>query len=49
MIIAPQVLGGELLTMALSGEKVDSSTIMKRLLGQTERVAEKTAGNKEDK
>jgi voltage-gated potassium channel len=43
MLIAPQVLGGELLTMALTGEKVDSSTIMQRLLGQAERVSEKKA------
>ena len=33
MIIAPQVLGGELLTMALAGEQIDSTTIMQRLLG----------------
>ncbi|MGR8997949.1 MAG: NAD-binding protein [Gammaproteobacteria bacterium] len=41
MIIAPQVLGGELLTMALTGEKIDSSSIMQRLLGQVEVVAKK--------
>jgi len=40
LIIAPQVLGGELLTMALTGEDVDSSRIMQRLLGQAERVSE---------
>jgi voltage-gated potassium channel len=34
LVIAPQVLGSELLTMALTGEKVDSSTIMQRLMGQ---------------
>ena len=41
MIIAPQVLGGELLTMALTGEQIDSSSIMRRLLGQVELVAKK--------
>ncbi len=41
MIIAPQVLGGELLTMALTGEQIDSSSIMQRLLGQVEVVAKK--------
>ena len=41
MIIAPQVLGGELLTMALTGEKVDSSTIMQRLMGQANLHSEK--------
>ena len=41
MVIAPQVLGGELLTMALTGEKVDSSTIMQRLMGQTEQLSKK--------
>ena len=41
LIIAPQVLGGELLTMALTGEKVDSSTIMQRLMGQTKQLSEK--------
>ena len=41
MVIAPQVLGGELLTMALTGEKVDSSTIMQRLMGQTTQLLKK--------
>jgi voltage-gated potassium channel len=41
MIIAPQVLGGELLTMALTGEKIDSSTVIQRLLGQGELLSEK--------
>ena len=41
MIIAPQVLGAELLTMALTGEKVESSTIMQRLMGQAQLVSEK--------
>jgi voltage-gated potassium channel len=41
MIIAPQVLGGELLTMALTGEKIDSSTIIQRLLGQGKLGTEK--------
>ena len=36
VIIAPQVLGGELLAMALSGETVDSNKLMQQLL----RVAE---------
>jgi len=35
LIIAPQVLGGELLSMALTGEEVDSSTIMHRLMGHS--------------
>ena len=42
LIIAPQVLGGELLTMALTGEKVDSSTIMQRLMGQAKLVPKKS-------
>ncbi len=41
LIIAPQVLGGELLTMALTGEKIESSTIMQRLMGQANLHAEK--------
>lgn len=40
-VIAPQVLGSELLTMALTGEKVDSSTIMQRLMGQAKLVSDK--------
>lgn len=32
MVIAPQVLGGELLAMALSGEAVDSEKLMRNLL-----------------
>jgi voltage-gated potassium channel len=32
VIIAPQVLGGELLAMALSGEAVDSDKLMQQLL-----------------
>jgi voltage-gated potassium channel len=32
VIIAPQVLGGELLAMALSGEAVDSDTLIRQLL-----------------
>ncbi|MHB1565271.1 MAG: voltage-gated potassium channel protein [Acidiferrobacter sp.] len=31
MIIAPQVMGGELLAMALNGEQLDSDTVMARL------------------
>ena len=41
LVIAPQVLGSELLTMALTGEKVDSSTIMQRLMGQAKLVSGK--------
>jgi len=36
VILAPQVLGGELLAMALSGETVDSDKLMQRLLHITE-------------
>lgn len=32
LIIAPQILGGELLAMALTGEKMDSENLMKALL-----------------
>ena len=35
MIIAPQVLGGELLTSMLTGERIDIKDIMSRLLGQS--------------
>ena len=35
MIIAPQVLGGELLTSMLTGERIDIKDIMGRLLGQS--------------
>jgi voltage-gated potassium channel len=35
MIIAPQVLGGELLTRMLTGERIDVKGIMGRLLGQS--------------
>lgn len=35
VVIAPQVLGGELLAMALSGETVDSALLMQRLLRVT--------------
>jgi hypothetical protein len=31
MLIAPQVLGGELLAMAMSGEKPDLEILMKRM------------------
>lgn len=41
LVIAPQVLGSELLTMALTGEQVDSSTIMQRLMGQAKLATEK--------
>lgn len=43
LVIAPQVLGGELLTMALTGEKVDSSTVMQRMMGQANLHPEKKA------
>jgi len=35
MIIAPQVLGGELLTSMLTGERIDVKNIMDRILGHT--------------
>ena len=35
LIIAPQVLGGELLTSMLTGERIDVKNIMDRLLGHT--------------
>ncbi|MEA2079539.1 MAG: NAD-binding protein [Pseudomonadota bacterium] len=35
IIIAPQVLGGELLTRMLTGERIDVKDIMSRLLGQS--------------
>ncbi len=35
LIIAPQVLGGELLTSVLTGERIDVKDIMGRLLGQS--------------
>jgi voltage-gated potassium channel len=35
MIIAPQVLGGELLTSMLTGERIDINDLMDRLLGKT--------------
>ncbi|RLA61534.1 MAG: voltage-gated potassium channel [Gammaproteobacteria bacterium] len=38
MIIAPQVLGGELLTSVLTGERIDVKGIMGRLLGQSDAV-----------
>ena len=41
MTIAPQVLVGELLTMALTGEDVDTSTIMQRLMEQARQFSEK--------
>jgi voltage-gated potassium channel len=39
LIIAPQVLGGELLTMALTGEKIDAGSIIQRMLGQATSVS----------
>jgi voltage-gated potassium channel len=36
MIIAPQVLGGELLTSMLTGERIDINDVMGRLLGKTD-------------
>ena len=36
LIIAPQVLGGELLTSMLTGERIDVKSIMGRLLGQSD-------------
>lgn len=42
MIIAPQILGGELLTHMLTGERIDIKSIMGRLLGQTGTSASST-------
>lgn len=36
MIIAPQVLGGELLTSMLTGERIDIKSIMDRILGHSD-------------
>ncbi len=36
MVIAPQVLGGELLTSMLTGENIDVKAIMGRLMGHTD-------------
>ena len=36
MVISPQVLGGEILAMALRGEKIDSDLFMKRLFPEHE-------------
>lgn len=41
MVIAPQVMGGELLAMALNGEKLDSETVVERLFKTS---GETTAG-----
>ena len=41
LIIAPQVLGGELLTSMLTGEHIDVKSIMGRLLGQSDSSGEK--------
>ena len=35
MIIAPQVLGGELLTSMLTGERIDVANLMDRILGHS--------------
>ncbi len=45
LIIAPQVLGGELLTSMLTGERIDVKNIMDRLLGHT---SSKTQSDKTD-
>lgn len=37
MVIAPQVLGGELLTSMLTGERIDVANIMDRILGHSSR------------
>ncbi len=48
IIIAPQVLGGELLTSMLTGERIDVKNIMDRLLGHSGSKAQsgKGLGNK---
>lgn len=40
MIIAPQVLGGGLLTSMLTGEKIDVKSIMDRILGYSDRTSQ---------
>ena len=37
MIIAPQVMGGEILAMALNGEKLDQETVIDRLFNVTDK------------
>jgi voltage-gated potassium channel len=46
LIIAPDVLGGELLAMALSGEEVSSETILRNLFISSEAAKPKTEGSK---
>jgi voltage-gated potassium channel len=45
LIIAPQVLGGELLTSMLTGERIDVKKIMGRLLGQSDTQAGTSASS----
>ena len=45
MIIAPQVLGGELLTSMLTGERIDIASIMDRMLGH---ASSKSQSGKDD-
>ena len=45
MVIAPQVMGGELLAMALNGEHLDSETIMERLFKTNEATKADQGGN----
>jgi voltage-gated potassium channel len=40
MIVAPQILGGELLTSMLTGERIDVKKIMGSLLGQASSASE---------
>lgn len=47
MIIAPQVLGGELLTSVLTGERIDVRGIMDRLLGKATGTKAATDPDKE--
>jgi voltage-gated potassium channel len=45
MIVAPQVLGGELLTSMLTGERIDIKNLMDRMLGHS---GSKTQSGKAD-
>ena len=48
MIIAPQVLGGELLTSMLTGERIDINDVMGRLLGKSSAKPTVTPGTTPD-
>ena len=45
MVIAPQVMGGELLAMALNGENLDSETVIERLFKTNEATKTDQSGN----